>query len=641
MNFTTSTFNSPYIKINGLSLNENKWTGGFWGDRFELCYKTILPNMLKALEEQENKAKLIYFRIASKIEEGKHEGTNWSDGDCYKWIEAMSSVYGITKSLEIDQTLDEVISWIAGAQEKDGYLNTQITLDPNKYRWQDINNHELYNMGHCFTAAVVHFEATGKKNFLQIAIKLAEYLCGIFIPTPKNLANFGFNPSQIVGLIDLYRITGNKRYLELANVFVSNRGSEPNPGVNGDQNQDRIPLRSEKIAVGHAVTATYLWSGAADVYAETGEDEILQALKSIWDDVVSNKLYITGAVGAQHFSASIRRDPVHEAFGFPYDLPNARAYNETCANIGQAMWAQRMLGLTGDSKYADVMEQIIYNSGLSGMSIDGTKFCYTNPLRWHGKNHQIISNDTPERWFIHSCYCCPPQVARTIAKMNRWAYGKSVNAVWVHIFGSNRLETEVSEGSLVLEQQTDYPWDGNIKIVIQRAPSNPFTLNLRIPAWAQNAEMNINEENIEVIPGTYVSVNRKWEAGDILTILIPMETELVSSNPKLEQNINQVAVVRGPLVYCLEEIDLEKDVNLEQIFIPRNFSPKVIYKKNILGGINILEGKGLRAKGQVCSKKLYNRGLTFETASTNIQMIPYFSWHNRGNCEMAVWLPTA
>ena len=265
MNFTTSTFNSPYIKINGLSLNENKWTGGFWGDRFDLCYKTILPNMLKALEEQENKAKLIYFRIASKIEEGKHEGTNWSDGDCYKWIEAMSYVYGITKDLEIDQTLDEVISWIAGAQEKDGYLNTQITLDPNKYRWQDINNHELYNMGHCFTAAVVHFEATGKKNYLQIAIKLAEYLCGIFIPTPKNLANFGFNPSQIVGLIDLYRITGNKSYLELADVFVSNRGSEPNPGVNGDQNQDRIPLRSEKIAVGHAVTATYLWSGAADV----------------------------------------------------------------------------------------------------------------------------------------------------------------------------------------------------------------------------------------------------------------------------------------------------------------------------------------------------------------------------------------
>ena len=225
--------------------------------------------------------------------------------------------------------------------------------------------------------------------------------------------------------------------------------------------------------------------------------------------------------------------------------------------------------------------------------------------------------------------------------MNRWAYGKSVNAVWVHIFGSNRLETEVSEGSLVLEQQTDYPWDGNIKIVIQRAPSNPFTLNLRIPAWAQNAEMNINEENIEIIPGTYVSVNRQWEAGDILTILITMETELVYSNPKLEQNINQVAVVRGPLVYCLEEIDLEKDVNLEQIFIPRNFSPKVIYKKNILGGINILEGKGLRAKGQVCSKKLYNRGLTFETESTNIQMIPYFSWHNRGDCEMAVWLPTA
>ena len=240
----------------------------------------------------------------------------------------------------------------------------------------------------------------------------------------------------------------------------------------------------------------------------------------------SNKLYITGAVGAQHFSASIRRDPVHEAFGFPFDLPNARAYNETCANIGQAMWTQRMLGLTGESKYADVLEQIIYNSGLSGMSIDGTKFCYTNPLRWHGDNHEMISNDTPERWFIHSCYCCPPQVARSIAKMNLWAYGKTHNSIWLHIFGSNRLETEVSNGSLVLDQKTHYPWDGNIKIIIQDAPSKPFRLNIRIPAWTQNVELDINEENIEAIPGKYVSINRQWKAGDILTLLIPMETEI-------------------------------------------------------------------------------------------------------------------
>ncbi len=635
------SFNSPFTKINPLSLNENKWTGGFWGDRFALCHKTILPRMLKALEEQDNRAKLVYFRIASNIERGKHEGTNWSDGDCYKWLEAMSYVYGITNDKKINQQLDEVICWIAGAQEKDGYLNTQITLNPKKCRWENINDHELYNMGHCFTAAAVHFEATGKKNFLKIAIKLADYLYSIFIPTPPNLANFGFNPSQIVGLVDLYRITENRRYLELADVFVSNRGSKPIPGINGDQNQDRIPLRDEKVAVGHAVTATYLWAGAADVYAETGDIEILKALKTIWEDVVSNKLYITGAVGAQHFSASIRRDPVHEAFGFPFDLPNARAYNETCANIGQAMWTQRMLGLTGESKYADVLEQIIYNSGLSGMSIDGTKFCYTNPLRWHGDNHEMISNDTPERWFIHSCYCCPPQVARSIAKMNLWAYGKTHNSIWLHIFGSNRLETEVSNGSLVLDQKTHYPWDGNIKIIIQDAPSKPFRLNIRIPAWTQNVELDINEENIEAIPGKYVSINRQWKAGDILTLLIPMETELVFSNPKVEQNINQVAVLRGPLVYCVEEIDLDKDVNLNDIYIPRNFSPEVIYKKEFLGGINILEGKVLKSNVHVSNEKLYSRGVKFETESTNIRMIPYFSWHNRGNSEMAVWLPIA
>ena len=257
-------------------------------------------------------------------------------------------------------------------------------MGPAKERWQNVHHHELYNAGHCFTAAAVHCEATGKRNLLEVAVRLADYLCGVFLPTPPALANFGFNPSQIVGLVDLYRVTGERRYLELAGVFVSNRGSEPDPGFNGDLNQDRVPLREETAAVGHAVTATYLWAGAADVYAETGETAVLDALERIWNDVVATKLYLTGAVGADHFSASIRNDPVHEAFGLPHDLPNATAYTETCANIGQGMWAWRMAALTGDARYGDVLEQVLYNSGLSGMSADGTRFCYTNPLRWYG-----------------------------------------------------------------------------------------------------------------------------------------------------------------------------------------------------------------------------------------------------------------
>jgi len=437
---------SPHGRMTAPALGQSRWTGGFWADRFALCHRTILPSMRRALEDRSNKARLAYFRIAAGLEEGAHEGTDWSDGDCYKWLEAMAHVYGVARAPDLDRQMDEVIGWIAAAQEADGYLNTQITLNPAKQRWQNVHHHELYNAGHCFTAAAVHLEATGKRNLLAVAVKLADYLCGVFLPTPPALANFGFNPSQIVGLVDLYRVTGERRYLDLAGQFVSNRGSAPDPGFNGDLNQDRVPLREETAAVGHAVTATYLWAGAADVYAETGEAAVLEALGRIWNDVVATKLYLTGAVGADHFSASIRNDPVHEAFGLPHDLPNATAYTETCANIGQGMWAWRMAALTGDARYGDVLEQVLYNSGLSGMSADGTRFCYTNPLRWYGEAHRGMSNDTPERWFTHICYCCPPQVARTIARLHRWAYGLADDAVWVHLYGGSRLQAEVAAG---------------------------------------------------------------------------------------------------------------------------------------------------------------------------------------------------
>ena len=662
MNHSAYHYPSPHAAMTGPALGQSRWTGGFWADRFELCHRTILPSMRRALEDPSNKARLAYFRIAAGLEEGAHEGTNWSDGDCYKWLEAMAHVYGATRDAELDLQMDEVIGWIAAAQEPDGYLNTQITLDPAKQRWQNVHDHELYNVGHCFTAAAVHCEATGKRTFLEVAVKLADYLCGVFLPTPRALANSGFNPSQIVGLVDLYRVTGDRRYLELAGVFVTNRGSAPDPGVNGDQNQDRVPLRQETAAVGHAVTATYLWAGAADVYAETGETALREALQRIWADVVSNKLYLTGAVGAHHFSASIRRDPVHEAFGLPHELPNATAYTETCANIGQGMWAWRMAALTGDARYGDVLEQVLYNSGLSGMSADGTRFCYTNPLRWHGAEHRRLSHDTPERWFTHSCYCCPPQVARTIARLHRWAYGLADDAVWVHLYGGSRLQTEVAGGALVLTQETDYPWDGTIVITLREAPSEPFTLHLRVPGWAQGAELEVAGAPVAAAPGTYVAVRRHWQAGDRVTLTLPLHAELVTAHPRLEQDRNQAAVVRGPVVYCLEAVDLaagsERDQTgarslpaerrhhphgtpLDEIHLPRDFAPAAHYEPDLLGGIAVLEGTAIRAKARPWARELYRRGAAADRVPVPIRMIPYFAWHNRGNHAMAVWLPLA
>ena len=632
---------SPHARMTAQALGQSRWTAGFWADRFALCHGTILPSMRRALEDPSNKGRLAYFRIAAGLEEGSHEGTDWSDGDCYKWLEAMAHVYGATRDPELDRQMDEVIGWIAAAQEEDGYLNTQITLDPARQRWQNVHHHELYNAGHCFTAAAVHFEATGKRSLLEVAVRLADYLCGVFLPTPPALANFGFNPSQIVGLVDLYRVTGERRYLELAGVFVSNRGSAPDPGFNGDLNQDRVPLRQETAAVGHAVTATYLWAGAADVYAETGESALLEALERIWHDVAATKLYLTGAVGADHFSASIRHDPVHEAFGLPHDLPNATAYTETCANIGQGMWAWRMAALTGDSRYGDVLEQVLYNSGLSGMSADGTRFCYTNPLRWYGTEHRGMSNDTPERWFTHTCYCCPPQVARTIARLHRWAYGLADDAVWVHLYGGNRLEAEVAGGALALTQETDYPWDGSIVITLEEAPERPITLHLRVPGWARGAELTVAGAPVDAEPGSYVGVRRQWRAGDRVTLTLPLRAELVTAHPRLEQDRNQAAVVRGPVVYCLEAVDLSDGTPLDEIHLPRDFAPAAHYEAALLGGVTVLEGTAVRVRGRPWGRELYRRGDAGDREPVAIRMIPYFAWHNRGNCAMAVWLPVA
>ena len=623
------------------ALGQSGWTAGFWADRLELCKGTTLPSMRIALEDPSNKARLAYFRIAAGLEEGAHEGTDWSDGDCYKWLEAMAHVYGATRDPDLDRQMDEVIGWVAAAQEPDGYLNTQITLGPAKERWQNVHHHELYNAGHCFTAAAVHHEATGKRSLLEVAVRLADNLCGVFLPTPPALANFGFNPSQIVGLVDLFRVTGERRYLELAGVFVSNRGSAPDPGFNGDLNQDRVPLREETAAVGHAVTATYLWAGAADVYAETGETAVLEALKRIWNDIVATKLYLTGAVGADHFSASIRNDPVHEAFGLPHDLPNATAYTETCANIGQGMWAWRMAALTGDARYGDVLEQVLYNSGLSGMSADGTRFCYTNPLRWYGSEHRGMSNDTAERWFTHICYCCPPQVARTIARLHRWAYGLADDAVWVHLYGGSRLEAEVAGGSLVLAQETDYPWDGAIAVTLEEAPEHPFTLHLRVPGWARGAELTVAGAPVAAEPGTNAAVRRQWQAGDRVTLTLPLRAELVTAHPRLEQDRNQAAVVRGPVVYCLEAVDLSDDTPLDAIHLPRDFAPAARHDAGLLGGVTVLEGTAIRAGGRPWDGELYRRGDAVDREPVPIRMIPYFAWHNRGNHPMTVWLPLA
>ncbi|MBU0609961.1 MAG: glycoside hydrolase family 127 protein [Armatimonadetes bacterium] len=509
----------PFAALADLPADAVRWQGGFWGERFARCRDATLPSLHAALQNPDNAAVLANFRFAAGLEDGEHLGRYWGDGDCYKWLEALARVYEVTGDPALDALMDEWIAVIGRAQDDDGYLSTQIQLT-DIGRWQANLYHELYNMGHLLTAACVHHETTGKDSFLQIARKVADYLYDVFTPRPPELAHFGFNPSNIMGCVDLYRATGEPRYLELAGTFVDMRGSAPAdlrahlgfvPAHIGDQNQDRVPLRDETQAVGHAVTATYLYCGAADVFAEIGDPTLRDALERIWDDLTRHKLAVTGGVGELHAGASPRGDSVHEAFGAPYQLPQRTSYHETCANIGLAMWALRMLRLTGEPHYADVMERVLYNCLLSSTSIEQTHFFYTNPLARGEADVPLLSNDTPTRWATFHCYCCPPQVARTLAGLHHWAYSVSEQGLWVHLYGNGSVRTALPDGSeLALDQATDYPWHGAISFTFTAAPALEFSLFLRLPAWAEGAVLTVNGEQAaaEPSPGTHVELRR-------------------------------------------------------------------------------------------------------------------------------------
>lgn len=645
MNSSQPTHRSPHARIQPLPLGTVAWREGFWHERFELCRRAMLPAMREALLEPGNAAQLRNFRIGAGLEEGAHLGVNWGDGDCYKWLEALAHVFAQTREPALAEEMDGWIDLIARTQDEDGYICTQIQLNPQKKRWSKRIHHELYNMGHLLTAACVHQAATGSDRFLAVARKLADYLYGVFQPRPRELAHYGWNPSNIMGLVDLYRTTGEPRYLELAGIFVDLRGSQPWNGYDdphpGDQNQSRVPLRRETEAVGHAVTAAYLYCGAADVAAETGEAALVEALERIWRNVTRRKLYLTGAIGAYHHGVSSRGDTVHEAFGRDYELPNATAYNETCANIGNAMWARRLLDLSGRAEYADEMERVLYNSALSPMDLDGQRFCYCNPLARLGPEVSLLNHDTPERWRTHTCYCCPPQVARTLAGLHEWAYGWDDGGLWLHLYGSSSLDAELpGAGRMGLTVQTDYPWHGTVRLRLDHAPATEFALRLRVPAWAEGASLSLNNGSAEAVPaGEYATLRRQWQAGDTVVLELPLRIRRLVANPNVEETRNQVALMRGPLVYCLEAADLAEDVPIHEVAIPRQAAWTSRHIPDFLGGVTVLETEARRRLGPDWTDRLYAELPDNPSAPLPVRLIPYYAWLNRGNRQMRIWLP--
>lgn len=641
---------SQHIKLKNIKLGDCQWTSGFWADKFKTCEEAMIPYMGDLLCGDIGHA-LNNFKIAAGLKAGMHQGMFWHDGDFYKWMEAIMYVYAQNGNTVLLKQLDEYIDIIGQAQEEDGYLQTQIQLRAEVDRYENRKYHEMYNTGHLLISACVHFKVTGQRNFLSIAVKHADLLYTIFYPETKHFGRFGFNQTQIMGLVELYRVTKDKRYLNLAERFINRRGKsevEHHPTTIGypigDMVQERTPLRDSSEAVGHAVLALYYYAGAADVYAETGEQALFDALGRIWENVTEKKMYVTGAVGQAHYGASTSRDKIEEGFTDEYMMPNMTAYNETCANICNAMFNYRMLGLTGESKHADIMELVLFNSALSGISVKGKDYFYANPLRMihnsRAYNAHENATESPNREPYLECFCCPPNLVRTIAKVSSWAYSLTENGIAVNLYGGNKLRTKLADGSsLKLIQETAYPWEGRVNFTIQACKAAPFEILLRIPDWAMGSKIAVNGEGVslEAQPKTFAKIHRAWKAGDVITLDMPMDIHLVEGHPRIEEVRNQVAIKRGPVVYCVESPDLPKDTQILEVYISGKASLDVTYQADFLGGIASINGNILLRKDE--TEGMYRKVTQPRWESFSTSLVPYFAWSNRGTAEMTVFLP--
>ena len=639
--------NSPYVKLKSIDIGDCQWTVGFWGDKWRQAEKVMVPYMGSLMKGDIGHG-LNNFKIAAGLKEGEHQGEWWHDGDFYKWMEASVYIYAINKDETILNDLNEIIAIIAQAQRANGYLSTPAIIDQGIRPFSNRRYHELYNSGHLLTSACIHHRVTGKTNFLDIAVKHANYLYQLFVPITDKLKRFGFNQTQIMGLVELYRTIGDKRYLELAEQFINLRGSydivedSTTEGYPiGDMVQERIPLREETEAVGHAVLALYYYAGAADVYAETGEKALIDALDRLCDNVTQKKMYVTGAVGQTHYGRSSRLDKIEEGFIDEYMMPNMTAYNETCANICNAMFNYRMLSLTGESHHGDIMELVMHNSGLSGIGIEGKDYYYSNPLRKidGALDYDKMNVEFPERQPYLYCFCCPPNLVRTVAKSPAWAYSKSENGIAVNLYGGNKLETTLLDGSAIkLSQKSNYPWDGAVDITIEESKSEAFEFLLRIPGWAKGTSIKVNGETIDnVEPGSFAKIERKWSTGDVISLDMPMVTKFIEGHPRIEEVRNQVAVKRGPVVYTLETADLPEGTNITDAYISSAKELKPVHKPELFGGVTTIETDLLIRKDKLSS--MYNEVSKPKLETFSTQLIPYYTWSNRGHGEMTVFMP--
>ncbi len=654
----------PHAHSASVNLSDVTLTEGFWKQRTEVNRKVSIPYLYELAANPDKGHVIRNFEIAAGLSGGEHAGTDWQDAWAYKWIEAASYSLVAHPDQELEARIDSLAGLIARAQEEDGYIATQVSVK-GEPRYNNPHDHEFYTMGHLMTAAAVHHRITGKKELLQVAGRCADYMYRTVSEDPDAFALFPYNPSMIMGAVELYRITGMQEHLDLAELLIDLRGStyDGNPYRStwkrdfykaSDQNQNFKPLLEEKEVLGHAVFYTYLYAGAADAYMENGDTALLRALDRLWQDLVDTKLYFHGGSGAEHKALVSRprpdgrRDfvmanPIHEGIAMPFELPSKTAYNETCGQIGIFMWNWRMLQASGNPKYAEIMERTLYNSVLSGVELDGDGWYYTNVLSWDGPDHMMLNKDAHKRYDPgRGDICCPTNLLRTVASYQGYMYAVSDRALWLHHYAASHLDTDVpGYGRLRLAQKTGYPWDGAIVLEITEAQRRASCdLNIRIPEWAHGATIGINgEQQASPAVSSYVTLTREWKKGDRITIDLPMEVTLYRASPKVEHLLGQVAVKRGPLVYCLESIDLERDVPIESIHLPLNSEWQLESDPGVLDGAVRLSATAYEVTSTSPTGSLYTELGEVSIDPVGISMIPYFAWNNRQEPKMRIWLP--
>lgn len=609
---------------------------GFWRAKLETNRTVTIPHIMR---QNELTGRVANFAKAARRVQGEYVGRRFNDTDVYKIIEAASYSLISHPDPALDKQLDGLIELIAAAQEKDGYLFPARTINPEKpaagvgtERWMYENgSHELYNCGHLYEAAVAHFMATGKRSLLNVAIKNADLVRSTFGPNAKHMAP-GHEVIELA-LIKLYRVTGNRQYVELSKFFLDQRGKPhdtqpypPGPFAmynDAPYKQDHLPVVEQDQAVGHAVRAVYLYSGMTDAAALTGDAAYKRAIERLWTDVISKRMYLTGGVGSR---AGV------EAFGDDYELPNRRAYTETCASIGNVLWNHRMFLLEGDAKYLDVAEQILYNGYLSGVSLSGDKFFYQNPLESDGR---------AERSTYFDVACCPANVSRTMAQLPGLVYSQSDDSLYVNLFVASHASAKLVAGYVRLAQETNYPWDGAVKISVDPDKPASFPLNVRVPGWSRNQlldsdlyrfaaqsqeqpSITVNGQKTAVtLNKGFIRIRRTWRKGDVIELQLPMPVRRVVANPGVVDDRGRAALQRGPLVYCAEAVD--NGGHVSNLVLPLDADLRHEFRPALLGGVEVITGKATATSQSGDNQQ-------------DFVAIPYYAWSNRGRGEMMVWL---